>query len=572
MIQSKYIEKRWVTQEKADAQLIENLSEELKVSAPLAAMMIRRGLNSFDEAKSFFRPELSQLHNPFLMKDMDLAIARIEKAIANKEQILIYGDYDVDGTTSVALTYSFFRKIHNNIDYYIPDRYKEGYGISTAGIDYASDNGYTLIIALDCGIKSVDKVAYADEKNIDFIICDHHLPGDELPQAIAVLDPKRSDCPYPYKELAGCGIGFKLIQAYAQKNGISFDEIACYLDLVVVSIASDIVPITGENRILAYFGLKKLNENPCNGFQALKELSGKTDDFTVTDIVFSIGPRINAAGRIDDAKKSVKLLIANSTESAEDAGLILNLKNSERKEFDANITEQALAMILNSPEMENRKSTVVYHESWHKGVIGIVASRLTEKYYRPTIVLTQSNGMVCGSARSVLGYDLYEALTACSDLLEQYGGHKYAAGLTMKVENVEAFSQRFEEVVCASITDDMLTQEITIEDEINLGEIDAKFFRILNQFSPFGPQNMAPIFLSRNVSSYRYGSVVGNNHLKMTIRQTDSPLFNCIAFGCGDHLEQINMGKPFDVCYTVEQNVWKDRKNIQLNIKGIRTY
>ncbi len=566
------MEKRWVTQEKADAQLVEKIDAELNVGNTLASMMIRRGLNSFEEAKAFFRPQISQLHDPFLMKDMAAAINRIENAIKNDEQILIYGDYDVDGTTSVALTYSFFRKLHSKINYYIPDRYKEGYGISTEGIDYAFNHGYTLIIALDCGIKSVDKVAYANEKNIDFIICDHHLPGDELPNAIAVLDPKRLDCPYPYKELSGCGLGFKLIQAYAIKNSIPFEQVECYLDLVAVSIASDIVPVTGENRILAHFGLKRLNENPCNGLQALKELSGKTDDFTITDIVFSIGPRINAAGRIDDAKKSVKLLIASSTETAEDAGLIVNLKNSERKEFDANITEQALAMILNSPEMENRKSTVVYHESWHKGVIGIVASRLTEKYYRPTIVLTQSNGMVSGSARSVLGYDLYEALTACSDLLEQYGGHKYAAGLTMKVENVAAFSQRFEEVVCASITDNLLTQEIVIEDELSLNEIDAKFFRILNQFSPFGPQNMAPIFLSRNVSSYRYGSVVGNNHLKMTIRQTDSPLFECIAFGCGNHLEQINRGKPFDVCYTIEQNVWKERKNIQLNIKGIRTY
>ncbi|HET8828720.1 MAG TPA: single-stranded-DNA-specific exonuclease RecJ, partial [Pelobium sp.] len=406
------MEKRWVTQEKADAQLVEKIATELKVGNTLASMMIRRGLNSYEEAKSFFRPQISQLHDPFLMKDMLTAVNRIESAISNNEHILIYGDYDVDGTTSVALTYSFFKQFHAQIDYYIPDRYKEGYGISTEGIDYAFNHGYSLIIALDCGIKSVDKIAYANEKNIDFIICDHHLPGDELPAAVAVLDPKRADCPYPYKELSGCGLGFKLIQAYASKNNIPFEKVECYLDMVAVSIASDIVPITGENRILAHFGLKRLNEKPCNGLHALKELSGKTDDFTITDIVFSIGPRINAAGRIDDAKKAVKLLIATSTESAEDAGLIVNLKNSERKEFDANITEQALAMILNSPEMESRKSTVVYHESWHKGVIGIVASRLTEKYYRPTIVLTQSNGMVSGSARSVLGYDLYEALTA----------------------------------------------------------------------------------------------------------------------------------------------------------------
>lgn len=566
------MEKRWVEQEKADAQLVEKLSNELNVSGVLASMMLRRGIATLEDAKSFFRPTINQLHDPFLMADMAIAVARIEAAIADNEQILIYGDYDVDGTTAVALTYSFFKKLHHKIDYYIPDRYQEGYGISYQGIDYAAERGYTLVIALDCGIKAIEKINYAKERNIDFIICDHHLPGLEIPKAVAVLDPKRADCNYPYKELSGCGLGYKLIQAFALKNKIGRGEVDCFLDLVAVSIASDIVPITGENRILAYFGLKKLNENPCKGLQALKELSNKTDDFSITDIVFSIGPRINAAGRIDDAKNAVKLLIASSAETAEDAGFIVNLKNTERREHDANITEQALAMIGNSPEMVNRKSTVLYHESWHKGVIGIVASRLTEKYYRPTIVLTKSNGLVSGSCRSVSGYDLYEALTACSDLLEQYGGHKYAAGLTMKAENVEAFSKRFEEVVSASITDNLLTQEIVIEDELALGDIDAKFFRILNQFAPFGPQNMPPVFISRNVSSYRYGSIVGNNHLKMTIRQKDSPLFDCIAFGCGDYLEQINFGKPFDVCYTVEQNVWKERKTIQLNIKGIRTY
>ncbi|MBC7655533.1 MAG: single-stranded-DNA-specific exonuclease RecJ [Oligoflexus sp.] len=566
------MQKRWVKQEKADAKKVDKLSKELSVSPILAGMMLRRELNSFEDAKNFFRPNLLHLHDPFLMKDMPEAIERIERAIKNQENILIYGDYDVDGTTSVALTYCFFKEIHSKIDYYIPNRYKEGYGISTQGIDYAFENEQTLIIALDCGIKSIDKIAYANQKGIDFIICDHHLPGDEIPDAVAVLDPKRKDCNYPYKELSGCGLGFKLIQAYADKNDIPFSEVEKYLDLVVVSIASDIVPITGENRILAYYGLEKLNTNPCKGFVALKELSGKKDDFTITDIVFSIGPRINAAGRIDDAKNAVKLLIADSVEGAEDAGFIINLKNDERRDFDANITEQALSMILNSPEMEFRKSTVVYHESWHKGVIGIVASRLTEKYYRPTIVLTESNGYVAGSARSVLGYDLYEALCGCSDLLDQFGGHKYAAGLTMKTENVPAFIQRFEEVVCATITDDLLTQELLIEDEILLENIDAKFFRILQQFSPFGPQNMSPIFMSRNVSSYGYGTIVGNNHLKMTVRQPDSPIFNTIAFGMGEYLEEVNMGKPFDICYTIDQNIYKDKKTIQLNIKGIKTY
>ena len=566
------MEKRWVEQEKADAQTVIKLSKELNVDEILANMMVKRGINSFEEAKDFFRPDLRSLHDPFLMKDMPEAIERIEKAIKNKENILIYGDYDVDGTTSVALTYSFFKEIHPNINYYIPDRYKEGYGISTQGIDYAAENNYQLIIALDCGIKSVDKVAYANEKGIDFIICDHHLPGDIIPDAIAVLDPKRKDCEYPYKELSGCGLGFKLIEAYADKNNMPFSSVEEYLDLVAVSIASDIVPITGENRTLAYFGLKKLNENPCKGLQALIELSGKSDDFTITDVVFSIGPRINAAGRIDDAKKAVQLLIAASTEIAEDAGFIINLKNAERKEFDSSITEQALTMILNSPEMEHRKSTVVYDENWHKGVIGIVASRLTEKYYRPTIVLTQSNGHVAGSARSVLGYDLYEALCECSDLLEQFGGHKYAAGLTMKTENVAAFSKRFEEVVSATITDDLLIQQIAIESEIELTKINSKFFRILNQFAPFGPQNMSPVFISRNVSSYGYGSLVGNNHLKMSIRQDNSPSFNCIGFGFGAHLEQINNGNPFDICYTIEENVWKEKRSIQLNIKGIKIH
>lgn len=567
------MEKRWAEHLLADIQTVKKLSEALNIDEILAQMLVNRKITNFEEAKAFFRPDLFQLHDPFLMNGMEAAVSRIEAAIKYQEHILVYGDYDVDGTTSVALIYSFFNKIYPNITYYIPDRYIEGYGISTQGIDYAADHNISLIIALDCGIKSIDKVLYAREKGIDFIICDHHLPGDEIPEAVAVLDPKRKDCNYPYKELSGCGLGFKLIQAYAQKNNIPFSELECYLDLVVVSIASDIVPITGENRILAHYGLKKLNSEPCNGLKALIELSGRTDDFTITDIVFAIGPRINAAGRIDDAKQAVKLLIASSSQLAEDAGFIINLKNSERKEFDSNITEQALNMIVNSPEMADRKSTVVYDETWHKGVIGIVASRLTEKYYRPTIVLTRSNGHIAGSARSVLGYDLYEALCGCSDLLEQFGGHKYAAGLTMKPENLEAFIHRFEEVVSASITDDMLIQQIEVEKCIDLKDITPKFFRILKQFAPFGPQNMAPVFMSRSVYSYGYGSIVGNNHLKMSIRQKDSQVFDCIAFGLGDYLEKINRGgQPFDICYTIEENVWKDRKNIQLNIKGIKTY
>lgn len=566
------MEKRWAEHLITNFEAVEKLAQELNINNILAQMLYKRGIQTFEEAKAFFRPELRHLHDPFLMNGMTQAVKRIEQAIKAKENILIYGDYDVDGTTSVALVYSFFKDIYPHISYYIPDRYLEGYGISTQGIDFAADNDISLIIALDCGIKAVDKVEYAKSKGIDFIICDHHLPGEIIPDAVAVLDPKRTDCNYPYKELSGCGLGFKLAQAYAEKNEIPFQKVCDYLDLVVVSIASDIVPITGENRILAYYGLLKLNTNPCNGLKALIELSGKSDKFTISDIVFSIGPRINAAGRIDDAKHAVKLLIASSSQLAEDAGFIINLKNAERKEFDSSITEQALNMIDSSPEMISRKSTVVYDQNWHKGVIGIVASRLTEKYYRPTVVLTNSNGHVAGSARSVLGYDLYEALCECSDLLEQFGGHKYAAGLTMKPENVSRFIERFEKVVSSSITEEMLIQQISVEKSIDLKEITPKFFRILNQFAPFGPQNMVPVFMTRGVYSYGYGSVVGNNHLKMSVRQKDSPIFECIAFGSGDYLEQINRGTPFDICYTIEENVWKDRRSIQLNIKGIKTY
>jgi len=564
------MQKRWVEREVENLTAIAELQESLKIDSILADLLIKRGINTYEKSRYFFRPALEQLHDPFLMKDMDVAIARIELAIQTGEKILVYGDYDVDGTTSVALTYSFLRKHHSEIDFYIPDRYREGYGISTQGIDYAFENGYTLIIALDCGIKSVDKIAYANEKGVDFIICDHHLPGDILPAAIAVLDPKRYDCDYPYKELSGCGIGFKLIEAYAQKNDLPFEEVSAYLDLVACSIASDIVPITGENRVLAWFGLQKINTNPCKGLTALMNLSGRKDDLTITDVVFTIGPRINAAGRIDDAKHAVNLLIADNDAFAFEKGEIINTKNTERKEHDSLITEQALALIDTDPELIAKKTTVVYNQDWHKGVIGIVASRLTEKYYRPTIVMTNSNGMAAGSARSVIGFDLYEALSECSDLLEQFGGHKYAAGLTMKTENIPAFQQRFEEVVSRTITDDQLIQSINIDAEMALEHIDAKFFRILKQFEPFGPQNMAPVFLSRNVYTYGSASLVGSNHLKMSVHQDNQTYFNCIGFGLGEFLPMINSGEPFDICYTIEENVWKEKRSIQLNIKGIR--
>ena len=562
--------KRWAIREKPDNEDVIKLADELKIDTVISAMLIHRGIRTYDDARYFFRPDLRHLHDPFLMADMEKAIERIEVAIAKGEKILIYGDYDVDGTTSVALVYSFFHKLYGHLDYYIPDRYREGYGISTAGIDYAADNGFSLVIALDCGIKSVDKIAYANTKGIDFVICDHHLPGLELPKAVAVLDPKRNDCEYPYKELSGCGIGFKLIQAFAEKNDIPFEEVACYLDLVAISIGCDIVHITGENRVLAYFGLQKINSEPCLGVKTLIDLAGRTNNLSISDVVFTLGPRINAAGRIDDAKHAVELLIAADEDAAREKGMLINGKNTERKGHDLSITDEALSMIAGDDVMIGRKSTVVFNEKWHKGVIGIVASRLTEKYYRPTIVLTRSNGHVAGSARSVLGYDLYEALCECKDLLIQFGGHKYAAGLTLHPENVEAFIDRFEEVVSASITDEQLVQQITIEAELELKQIESKFFRILNQFAPFGPENMSPIFITRNVYVSGYAGLVGENHLKMTVMQEGSPAFDCIAFNQGIHLPEIEEGKPFDICYHIEENIWREKRSIQLNVKGIR--
>ena len=564
--------KRWAIQDAADEQEVNALAMALNIDTVLCTLLVNRGIKSYEGARLFFRPDELHLHDPFLMADMEKAVLRIEGAIANSEKILIYGDYDVDGTTSVAVVYSFLKKFYDKLEYYIPDRYREGYGISTMGIDYAAENGFKLIIALDCGIKSVDKIAYANTKGIDFIICDHHLPGDELPAAIAVLDPKRSDCWYPYKELSGCGIGFKLVQAYAEKNNIPFEEINCYLDLVAISIACDIVHITGENRVLAHMGLQKINTNPCLGVKTLMEVVGRGTTYTISDIVFLLGPRINAAGRMDDAKRAVELLIATDEVSAKEKSWAINTKNTERKGHDLSITDEALGMIDGDEALINRKSTVVFSEHWHKGVIGIVASRLTEKYYRPTIVLTRSNGHVAGSARSVLGYDLYEALCGCSDLLIQFGGHRYAAGLTMHPENVEAFKNRFEEVVSATIKPEQLVQQIQIDAELRLSQVEPKFFRVLNQFAPFGPENMAPVFITKNVYVSGIAGLVGENHLRMVVIQEGSPGFNCIAFNQGQHLEKIKKDVPFDICYAIEENVWQERRTIQLNIKGIRFY
>jgi single-stranded-DNA-specific exonuclease len=570
------MEKRWVLMPTGNSETIQKLAGELNIHPVLAQLLVQRGINTFDEAKHFFRPSLNDLHDPFLMKDMDKAVDRISNAILNKEKILVYGDYDVDGTTAVSLVYTFLHNQYVNVEYYIPDRYKEGYGISLQGIDYAIENGCNLIIALDCGIKSIDKIEYANTLGVDFIICDHHRPGSELPNAVAVLDPKRADCDYPYKELSGCGVGFKLIQAIAQQKGIVFEDLTQYLDLVAVSIAADIVPITGENRILAYYGLKLLNENPRPGFKAILELSNfKKDEITVNDVVFLIAPRINAAGRIESGKSAVELLVSKNDNVAGLLGDGINEHNLKRKDLDASITEHALQLIEESEDHKFRKSTVLYNSAWHKGVIGIVASRLTEKYYRPTIVLTKSNdenNMVSGSARSVKDFDVYNAIESCSDLLEQFGGHMYAAGLTMKEENVEEFIQRFEEVVSSTIEDRMLVREVEIDAELNLNDINQKFFNILKQFAPFGPGNMSPIFKSSNVRDNGRGKVVGNNHLKLTLVQHDDyqSTFDGIAFQLGHHHPQVEQQDAFEIVYHIEENNFNNRTTLQLNIKDLK--
>ena len=571
------MEKRWRVKTQSESTFVDQLASEVGIDKVLANLLIQRGVTSFETAKSFFRPSLTDLHDPFLMKDMDKAISRIEKAIQSQEKILVYGDYDVDGTTAVALVYSFFKKnipalSEGIIDYYIPDRYAEGYGISFQGIDFAKENNFTLIIALDCGIKANDKVDYANERNIDFVICDHHRPGEFLPDAVAVLDAKRSDCTYPFDELCGCGVGFKLIQAYAQKNNISFDKLAEYLDLTAISIASDLVPIVGENRTLCYFGLEQINKNPRKGIKAILDLANIKKEITINELVFTVGPRINAAGRIESGRSAVKLLISDSHENAKISGESINVTNTERRALDITITQHALSMIDENIELINRKSTVLFHSDWHKGVIGIVASRLTEKYYRPTIILTESNGMATGSARSVKDFDVYNAIESCSDLLEQFGGHKYAAGLTMKLENLEAFQKRFEEIVCETILDHMLIPEIEIDAELELHQITPKFFRILKQFSPFGPENMAPVFMSKGLQDKGYVRIVGNNHLKLDIQAAQNPResFSAIAFGQAEHFDSALRKNIFSACYAIEENEYNGNVSLQLNVKDMK--
>jgi single-stranded-DNA-specific exonuclease len=562
--------KRWVIKEKSDKGIVEKLASQLNVNPILANLLTQREIETIEQAKKFFRPNLSDLYDPFLFKDMHLAIDRIEEAFINKEKILIYGDYDVDGSTAVSLVYSFFKRFYNHIDYYFPCRYEEGYGISFKGIDYAKENGFTLIIALDCGIKGNEKIDYANEKNIDFIICDHHRPGDELPKAVAVLDPKRIDSTYPFDELSGCGIGFKLVQAFALRNNIPFAELEQYLDLCVISIAADIVPILDENRVLAFYGIKQINTNPRPGIKAILEMSNVKRDLSISDIVFTIGPRINAAGRIENARHALDLLLTTNKEDAFTSGEGINVFNKERKTLDTNITEHALEIIREDEINLNKKSTVIFHPEWHKGVLGIVASRLIDKYYRPTIVLTLSNDMITGSARSIKGFDIYNAIESCADLLEQFGGHKYAAGLLLKPENMAAFTERFEQVVCDTIEDWMLTAEVDIDAEINLQDITPSFFKILKQFSPFGPGNMTPVFKTSHVIDSGYSKVVGSNHLKLSVKQDENQnSFDAIAFQQGHHFDLISKGLPFDICYTIEENEWNGKVSLQLNIRDI---
>jgi single-stranded-DNA-specific exonuclease len=546
-------------------------------------LLAQRGIRNFEESRAFFRPSLDDLHDPFLMKDMDKAIDRIDKALEKGEKILVYGDYDVDGTTAVSLVYLYFRQYTDRIDYYIPDRYTEGYGISIRGIDFAAEKGFSLVIALDCGIKAVEKIQHANSKGVDFIICDHHRPGSDLPDACAVLDPKRPDCTYPYKELSGCGIGFKLVQAYARKADLPFEKLVQYLDLVAVSIASDIVDITGENRILAHFGLTLINTKPRPGLEAVLQYGGIgrapasgmpyfTKELTITDLVFLIGPRINAAGRIESGNNSVRLLISDNMEEAKTIGKQIDCYNTERKNLDATATQQALEMIGGSEIQRNARSTVIFHPEWHKGVIGIVASRLTETYYRPTIVLTQAGGLITGSARSVKDFDVYDAIDACSDLLEHFGGHKFAAGLSLKPENLDKFKKRFEEAVAERLQGIELMPEIEVDMELPLYSISSRFYSILKQFAPFGPGNMSPIFRTDGVIDAEGSRVVGKNHLKLNIAHPEIPggPFAGIAFQQGVHFRLIEKKIPFNICYNIEENEWNGTRSLQLNVKDIR--
>lgn len=561
---------RWTIKPKPKQEDIEILSNALQVDDLVAQLLLQRGISTYEEAKSFFRPQLSDLHDPFLMKDMDIAVKRIEEAIGNGENILVFGDYDVDGTTAVALLSSYLLSYYPNVATYIPDRYDEGYGVSFKGIDFAEDNGFTLIIALDCGVKAIDKVAYAKEKDIDFIICDHHRPGTILPNAIAILDPKREDCSYPYDELCGCGVGFKLIQALGSRRGETIDDLVYYLDLVATAIGADIVPITGENRILAYYGLQVINQQPRIGFKAIiNQINKKV--LTITDVVFIIAPRINAAGRMKHGQYAVNLLTETNMDQAIKIASEIEKFNTDRRGLDQEITQEALVQIHDNEEEEGFTS-VVYKDSWHKGVIGIVASRLIETYYRPTLVFTKSGDKLAASARSVKGFDVYNALEGCTDYIEQFGGHKYAAGLTLLEEQYLNFKHQFEKVVKESIDPQLLIPEITIDTVIDLKDITPKLMRILKQFAPFGPGNMSPVFMAENVQDTGYAKGVGANaaHLKISVVQQDSHKIDGIGFNMGDKLPLVTGRKPFSVVFSIDENEWQGNISLQLKLKDIK--
>ncbi|MBR2502197.1 MAG: single-stranded-DNA-specific exonuclease RecJ [Rikenellaceae bacterium] len=583
------LEKRWDVKSQGDAKVVAELSAALPISPVLANLLVQRGIDTVEKANRFFHPQLEELHDPFLMKDMDRAVERIERAVKNREKIMVYGDYDVDGTTAVALVYTFLRRLgHDNLRFYIPDRYNEGYGVSIKSIDYAASKGVSLVITLDCGIKASEKVAYAKEKGIDYIICDHHLPADHLPEAVAVLDPKRHDCEYPFKELSGCGVGFKLVQAYALRNNIPFSEVERLLDLVVVSIASDIVPLTGENRILAHYGLRRLNESPGKGLLSIIKICGlEKHTITIDDIVFKIGPRINAAGRmrVDEEDENaapsgghaaVNLLIERNEKVAENFGSMIDTFNQDRKSIDRSVTIEAHELIESNPELKNRKSTVIYNPKWMKGIVGIVASRLIETYYRPTVVMTMSNGFATGSARSVPGFDLYQAVESCADLLENFGGHMYAAGLTMKPENVEEFTRRFNAYVEKHIKPEMLIPQVEIDAELQFSEITPDFRRKLNEFQPFGPGNPSPVFITNGISGNN-ARLVGAEceHLRMDLMQHSKHnnklhSLQAIAFQQPTHFEWIRSGRSVDVCYTIVENHYRGTVSTQLRVKDIR--
>jgi single-stranded-DNA-specific exonuclease len=564
------MEKRWNIV-KADDTKVDALQQLLKIHPVICKILVQRGFENFDAAKNFFRPDLADLHDPWLMKDMDKAVERILSAINSNEKILVYGDYDVDGTTSVACMYQFLKKVHPHLDFYIPHRYREGYGVSKAGIDFARENNFSLIISLDCGIKSAELIAYAKNRGIDFIVCDHHLPDDILPPAIAILNPKQKDCNYPYKELCGCGVGFKLITALAPQFSLGDEYVFEYLDLVATAIAADIVPITGENRILAYHGLKKVNTDPNKGIKALMQLSSLKQELHINNLVFMIAPRVNAAGRMDDARKAVQMFVAETDDEALHYAEMLHSDNTDRKEADSNITEDALALINENQEWKNNKSTLVFKPHWHKGVVGIVASRLIEHYYRPTIVLTQSGEYAAGSARSVPGFNLYEAIHACRDHLLGYGGHFAAAGMTLELEQVDAFRKKFEEVVAATIDPELLIPEIVIDAEISLMDIKWPFYNILSQMEPFGPENLRPVFIARRVMDSGYSKIVKEQHIRFSLRQPPgNATITGIGFNMAEKFSLLQMKKPVDIVFKIDENEWNGEKSLQLRMIDLR--